>query len=217
MSQKLFTLIYGDRIHLAPKKKVIPASELSTLQNALEILEHIKQDAEKYRMQVAKESEELKENAFKEGYEDGFKQWTEHLAQFEIKLEALHKEMQQAIIPIALKAAKKIVGREIELSEDTIVDIVASNLKAVTQHKKITIYVNKKELDILEKNKPRLRELFEHLESLSIRPRDDVAPGGCIIETEIGIINAQMEHRWRILEKAFDALLKAAPENLKGS
>lgn len=217
MSQKLFTLIYGDRIHLAPKKKVISASELSTLQNASEILEHMKQDAEKYRMQVAKESEELKENAFKEGYEDGFKQWSEHLAQFEKKLEALHKEMQQAIIPIALKAAKKIVGREIELSEDAIVDIVASNLKAVTQHKKITIYVNKKELDILEKNKPRLRELFEHLESLSIRPRDDVAPGGCIIETEIGIINAQMEHRWRILEKAFDALLKAAPENLKGS
>jgi type III secretion protein L len=217
VSKKLFTLIYGDRVHLAPKKKVISANELSTLQDASEILEHIKQDAEKYRMQVAKESEELKENAFKEGYEDGFKQWTEHLAQFEIKLEALHKEMQQAIIPIALKAAKKIVGREIELSEDAIVDIVASNLKAVTQHKKITIYVNKKELDILEKNKPRLRELFEHLESLSIRSRDDVAPGGCIIETEIGIINAQIEHRWRILEQAFEALLKAAPENLKGS
>lgn len=217
MSKKLFTLIHGDRILVAPKTKIIPADEISTLQSGIEVLEHIKRDAEQYRLQVTKDGEELKENAFKEGYEEGFKQWAEQLVQFEKKLEDLHKEMQQAIIPIALKAAKKIVGREIELSEDTIVDIVASNLKTVAQHKKITIYVNKKELDILEKNKPRLREIFEHLEALSIRSREDIAPGGCVIETEIGIINAQMEHRWRVLEKAFEALLKTAPDNLKGS
>jgi type III secretion protein L len=217
VSKKFFTLIYGDRIQVAPKTKIIPADDLSTLQEASEVLEHIQKDAQKYRLEVAKECEGIKENAFKEGYAEGFKEWAEQLANFEKKLEALHKEMQQAIIPIALKAAKKIVGREIELSEDTIVDIVASNLKAVTQHKKITIYVNKKELDILDKNKGRLRELFENLESLSIRSREDVAPGGCIIETEIGIINAQMEHRWRVLEKAFEALLKTSPEILKES
>ncbi len=206
MCKKFFTLIYGDQIHVAPKSKVIPAKEISTLQDAVEVLAHIKQDAEKYRLEVVKESEELKENAFKEGYEDGYKQWAEHLVDFEEQLEAVRMEMQKLIIPIALKAAKKIVGREIELSEDVIVDIVASNLKAVAQHKKITIYVNKKEVDILEQNKPRLRELFEHLESLSIRAREDIDPGGCVIETEIGIINAQMEHRWNVLEKAFEKL-----------
>lgn len=217
MSKKLFTLIHGDRIHAAPKRKIIPADELATLQSALEVLEHIKQDVEQYRLQIAKECEDLKEDAFKKGYDDGFQQWTEHFAKFEKQLEDQHKDMQKMIIPIALKAAKKIIGREIELSEDTIVDIVASNLKAVAQHKKITIYVNKKELEVLEKNKPRLRELFEHLESLSIRPRDDIIPGGCIIETEIGIINAQMEHRWHVLEKAFESLMKVSPENLKES
>lgn len=215
MSRKFFTLIYGDRIHVAPQTKRIPASDLSTLLEASEILEHIKQDAEKYRLQIAKECEELKENAFKEGYEEGFKQWAEHLTDFEKQLEALDKKMQGVIIPIALQAAKKIVGREIELAEETIVDIVAANLKAVAQHKKITIYVNKKELDILEKNKPRLRELFENLESLSIRPREDIASGGCVIETEIGIINAQMEHRWQVLERAFEGLLKSSPDILK--
>lgn len=209
MSKKLYTLIYGDQILVAPKEKIIPAEDISTLQDAAEVLKHIKKDAEKYRLEITQEIEKLKENAFKEGYEEGFKKWAEELVQFEKKLEALHKETQQAIIPVALKAAKKIVGREIELSEETIVDIVASNLKAVAQHKKITIYVNKKELDILEKHKSRLKDLFENLEGLSIRPREDVAPGGCIIETEIGIINGQIDHRWQILEKAFEELMKA--------
>ena len=214
MSKNFFTLIFGDRVRAAPKKKIIPAENLSTLISAAEVLDRIKEDAEKYRLQVAQESEALKEHGFKEGYEDGYKQWAEHFVEFEKKLEALHKEMQQAIIPIALKAAKKIVGREIELSENAIVDIVASNLKTVSQHKKITVFVNKKDLDVLEKNKQRLRDLFEHLESLSIRSREDIAPGGCVIETEIGIINAQMDHRWQVLEKAFESLLKTAPEKL---
>ena len=90
-------------------------------------------------------------------------------------------------------------------------------MKGVSQHKKITIFVNRKELDAMEKHKQQLRDLFEHAESFSIRARDDVAPGGCIIETEVGIINAQMEHRWKVLEKAFEALVKSAPENQKGS
>lgn len=217
MSKKFFTLIHGDQIHIAPKTKVLPQDSFSTLKEAAEVLEHIKQDAEKYRLQVANECESLKENAFKEGYEDGFKQWAEHLVQFEKQVEAMQKEIQQLVIPIALKAAKKIVGREIELSEETIVDIVASNLKAVAQHKRIMIYVNKKELEILEKHKPRLRDLFEHLEGLSIRPREDIAPGGCVIETEVGIINAQIEHRWQVLEKAFETLMKTSPEALRGS
>lgn len=218
MSKKLLTLIQEGSVHLAPGKKIIPASELGSLKDASEALKKVLEEGKQYRLDVAKECEQLKENAFKEGYEEGFEQWAEHLAKFEKQLEDLRQEMQKAIIPIALKTAKKMVGREIELSEETIVDIVASNLKAVAQHKRITIYVNKKELDILEKNKPRLRELFEHVESLSIRPRDDVSRGGCIIETEVGIVNAQMEHRWHVLEKAFEGSIKTSSQNTtKGS
>lgn len=217
MSTKYFTLIKGGELRPAPNQKIIRAEDFSILQSASELHDQIKQDAEEYRKDVAKECENVKEIAYKDGYEEGYKQWTEHLAEFEKKLEALQKELQQSIIPIALKAAKKIVGREIELSENTIVDIVASNLKSISQHKKIVVYVNKKELEVLEKSKPRLRELFESLESLSIRPRDDIDSGGCIIETEIGIINAQSEHRWRVLERAFDNLMKSTPDKLKES
>ncbi len=209
MTKKLFSLLRGDQIRKAPKTKIIPAAEFSVLQNAIEILDTIKKEAEAYRVQVTQECEKLKEEGFKQGYEEGFKEWAEHLVFLEKQLEKLRHETQKSIIPIALTAAKKIVGREIALSEDTIVDIIATNLKAVSTHKKIVIYVNKKELELIEKNKKRLRDLFEQLENLSIRTREDVEPGGCIIETEIGIINnGKMEHRWRVLEKAFENMIK---------
>ena len=215
MSKKFFTLIHGDQIRLAPNQKIIPAAVLSTLQDASEVLDHVQEDAKRYRLQVASEAEAIKENAYKEGYEKGYQDWAEELVHFQKQQDEYQQELKKMILPIALKAAKKIVGREIELSEDAIVDIVISNLKSVRQHKKILIYVNKSDLDALEKNKPRIKELFENLENLSIRPRDDIERGGCMIETEVGIINAQLEHRWQVLEKAFEKLIQTTPETLK--
>lgn len=218
MNKKFFTLIHGDQIHIAPKTKIVPAESFSKLVEASEVLDHIKKDAERYREEVVQECEKLKDEAERVGYEEGFKKWAEHVVRLEEEIERVHQEVQQLIIPVALKAAKKIVAKELEISETAIVDIVVANLKAVSQHKKITIYVNKDDLDILEKHRPRVKEIFENLESLSIRERADVLPGGCIIETEIGIINGQLEHRWKVLEKAFDALLKASSqENAKAA
>lgn len=208
MSKKFFSLIYGDTIHIAPKTKVISAEAYSKLLDAEEVLKHIQEDAEKYRKQVVEECEKLKEQAQKEGYEEGFNKWAEHIANLEGEVVKVRQDFEKVVIPVALKAAKKIVGREIELSEDAIVDIVSTSLKSVAQHKKITIYVNKKEIDALEVNRPRLKQIFESLEALSIRERSDIAPGGCIIETEGGIINAQLENQWRVLEVAFEKLLK---------
>lgn len=193
---------------MAPKTRIIPAKELSSLLNASEILNHIKADVEKHHLEIAKESEKVKEHARQEGFEEGFKEWAEHIARLEQEIVNVRQDLEKTVLSIALRAAKKIVGREIELSEKTIIDIVSVSLKAVSQHKKIIIYVNKKDLEILEKYKTQLKELFEHLESLSIREKKEIEPGDCIIETEGGIINARMENKWKVLEEAFQTLMR---------
>lgn len=207
--KKFFSLIHGDTVHIAPQTKVIPAEELSTLQSAEEVLEQVKKDALQYKKEVVAACEKLKEQAQHEGFEAGFKQWVERVAKLEAEIEAVRKDMERQILPVALKAAQKIVSKELELSQTAIVDIVASNLKAVAQHKQIVIYVNRQDLEALESARPRLKQIFEKLEVLSLRERADVKPGGCVIETEGGIVNAQIENRWRILENAFETMIKA--------
>lgn len=214
MSKKIFSLIKGGKVHLAPKTKILPASAFSVAVEAEEVLKRALEDAERYKIEVAKEIEQIKQQAEKEGYEVGFAKWTEQIRKLEEEVAKVRLDVEKSVIPIALKAAKKIVGRELELSEGAIVDIVSSNLKAVAQHKKVTVYVNKKDLDVVEANRPRLREIFESLEVLSLRERSDIGPGGCVIETEGGIINAKLENRWRIMESAFETLLKQTPSKV---
>lgn len=208
MSKKFFTLIHGGSLHAAPKTKVIPAEEIGTLQNAVEVLENVKKDATQYKKEVVSEIEKLKEEAQREGYEAGFQQWVAQIAKLEEEIAKVRKDMERVILPVALKASKKIVSKELELHPNSIVEIVAANLKAVSQHKQVIIYVNKKDLETLDAQRPRLKQIFEGLEVLTIRDRADIAPGGCVIETEGGIINAQIENRWRILEAAFETKAK---------
>lgn len=208
MSTKFFSLIHGKSVRAAPKKKVIPKEEIAEIVDGVQIIEEVKKDAEVYRKEVVRECEQLKEQARKEGFEEGFRSWMEHIAKLEEEIAKVRKDLEKFLVPVTLKAAKKIVGREIELSEDTIVDIVSNSLKAVSQHKKITIFVNRKDLDPLEHHRPQLKQIFESLEVLSLRERSDVEPGGCIIETEGGIINAQLENQWRVLENALEVILK---------
>lgn len=208
MSTKFFSLIHAEKDKIVPNKKIIPADAVGLILDAQAVLAHVKQDAEKYKLEVAQECEKLKELAKQEGFAEGYQKWAEHIAKIEEEIVKVRGELEKMLVPVALKAAKKIVGREIELSDNTIVDIVSNSLKAVSQHKKITIYVNKKDLDPIEANRPRLKKIFESLEVLSLRERSDVARGGCIIETEGGIINAQLENQWAALERAFTSLMK---------
>lgn len=212
MSKKFFSLIKKGSIHIAPKTKFIPADEFSTLMDARQVLTAVHEDAETYRLGVADECEKLKEHAQQEGFAAGYAQWAEKLAELEAEIQKVRTDLEKMLVPVALKAAKKIVGREIELSEDTIVDIVSNALKAVAQHKKVTIYVNKKDMAILDAHRSNIKQIFESLEALSIRERADISQGGCVIETEGGIINAQIENQWRVLEKAFQTLMLAKKE-----
>ena len=208
MTKKFFSLIHGDQVRIAPETKVIAKEAISTIATAEEILQRVQEDAKLYRTEVTTECEAIKEKAFQEGFEEGFSQWSNHLAELETAIIQVRGEFEQVLAPVALKAAQKIVGRELESSKNTVVDIVANSLKSVAQHKKITIYVNPDDFDTVDHKREHLKEIFENLESLSIQPKEDVTVGGCIIETERGIINAQLENKWIILENAFKKLIK---------
>lgn len=217
MSKKLFSLIHADKEIVSLDKHIIPSESITELLDIIQLMSKVKEDAEKYKTSVATECEKLKSAAQQQGFNEGYQQWADHVARLEEEIIKVRQEMEKIVVSVALKAARKIVGREIDLSDDIIVDIVSTILKSVSQHKKIAIYVNKKDLDPLEKGRTRLKEIFESLEALSIRERADVARGGCIIETEGGIINAQLENQWNALEKAFSNLMKQKPKETKKS
>ena len=205
---KFFSLIYQGEVHPSTDQKVIPQAEYSTLVSAHEIQVMALKDAEELHKKTQEECLELKETAKKEGFNEGLSLFNAHVAYFEGELTKIRHEMQQAMLPLVLQAAKRVVGRQLELNPDTIVDIVLQALAPITQNARVTINVNKADRESLEREKPRLKEILEQVKTLKIVERGDVSPGGCIIETETGIINATLENQWRSIETAFEKYMK---------
>ncbi len=204
---RLFSMIKGGKVHPASKKKVIPLEDFTTLMEAHEILETARKEAEAHLEETKAHCIELKEAAQKEGFQEGLQQLNEQILGLDQEKKRLRHEMNKLILPLALKAAKKIVSKELETHPETIVNIVLQALIPVLQNHRITIWVNKADKEILEKEKSSLKEKLEQVESLSINERDDISPGGCIIETETGIVNAAIENQWRAIASAFDKYL----------
>lgn len=209
---KLFETIQGKTLHLRPGVKVIPAEEFSQAVEAKEVLEGVRQEAAAFRLETESEAARIKEEAAKEGFEEGLKRWNEKIAELEQEKVAHQKEMEKALVPLAMTAVKKIIGREIEMKPDTIVDIIATALKGVSHHRKIALYVNKNDLEIVESKRGALKALFEHLQTLTIASREDIMPGGCVIETESGIVNVGLEQQLKALETAFQAFVQSREE-----
>lgn len=201
---KLFSLIYQGEVHPATDKKTIPASEYSKLASAMEILEKGREDAAALLENTKKECETLRKEAEEEGYQKGLEKFNEHIFFIDNELKALRHQLQQLVLPIALKAAQRIVGRELQTFPETIVDIVLQAIAPISESRKVTIYVHPEDKKYLDAEKPKLKEILEQVETLTIQEKPDIEQGGCIIQTEGGMINATIENQWRALERAFE-------------
>lgn len=205
--RELFTKIDSD-IHIQPGSKVIPAKAFTSLMSADELIEEAKKEAEAFRKKVEQESADLKEREAKRGFEEGLNKWTRQIAELEAEQRSLREKMQKQIVELVLECGKKILGRELKTSPEAIVDIVSQALRPVATHRHVTIFVAKGDVDLLEKNKKQLHDELDQTESLAIATRSDIEPGGCVIETESGIINAQLDVLWESLEIALKQVLR---------
>ena len=205
---KYFALLKGGDVRPAPGAKRIPKSEVATLFEAREIVEKAREEAEQMRI----ESDETRLEKEKEGYDAGFQKGleklNEHIVAIDSELKTLRHDLQHAVLPLALKTAKKIVGAELEQNPDCIVSIVTQAVKRASQCRHIRLFVNKEDVPRIENERESLKRLLEHVELLTIEGRGDIEPGSVRIETEKGIINASLDNQWRALEGAFEAFIK---------
>ncbi len=199
----LLTLLEGDIIQPPLGTRILKKGVTSTLLKGRELIKRIKEEGDRYKIEAAKEVEIIREKALQEGFQTGYEKWLEAIHQLEEEIQKVRGQVEKQIVPIAIKAAQKVVARELETHPEAILDIVRGHLKSVAQHKRFTIYVSREEFDILDKARNQLKEKLELLEAFSVRVRDDLQKGDVVIETEAGIVNATIENQWARIERAF--------------
>lgn len=152
--------------------------------------------------------EDLKERAYKEGFELGLKEGREKaqkeveeiLARFEGLIrslekirEEIYKKAEEEILQLSIAIAKKILRRELELNRSSVLQVVREAIKRLTEEDTIKVYLSFEDFELVKRHREDLiRELGES-KNLIISPSQEVSPGGCFVETEFAQVDARLE------------------------
>lgn len=153
----------------------------------------IVQDAE-----LAREKEI--ESARAEGYERGLQEWNAAIAAVDAARDRYAVESEPELVRLAVRIAGKIIGEELQTSPEAIVSIVRECLHGLRRERSLTIRAQPDDVDILRGRIDRLREAAGPDRSIEVVADPAVGPGGCIVESEYGFIDARLETQLRCME-----------------
>ncbi len=186
-----------------------------------EIIAQSQVEAKSIIERAIKKGEEAKEKGYKEGYEKGkleghkkgVEQGLKEAESWISKGIAVYEEMEKAsqiwekenhevMIKIALEISRRLLRKEVLNDEQVIVRTIMDALSNVDRPKQVLIRVNPQELAVIDGSMPEIKPLLSGVSHFKVEPDPSIDIGGCIIDTDQGAIDAQVESQIKIIEKA---------------
>jgi flagellar biosynthesis/type III secretory pathway protein FliH len=179
-----------------------------------ELVDYAKGEAEQILKKAMQEAEAIKEHAKQSGLEgaqriaeetasEKVKEALETLNQAAIERKKIIKDAESEILRLALKVAEQIIKSEVSLHRDVSLNIVSDAISRVSDREQVIIRVSKDDVENIKKYKDRISSIVDGIKSLSIVEDAGVEPGGCVIETNLGYVDARISTKIAAIEEAF--------------
>lgn len=161
-----------------------------------------KVEAERIIVAAQKEAERLRTQATTEGRERGLAAVTELLVAARASATRAQRNVESDLRVLAVRIAERILERELATRPETVVDIAAAALRQAGAPRDVLLRVHPDDLNALERGRPRLLERCTRAQAVQFRPDPSLARGGCIVETELGTVDARLPIQLDAIERA---------------
>lgn len=178
-------------------------------------------------LEAERRAQELEQEGYEKGYAQGLKDGTEYgrrtmqvaRERFEALLEqlmslpgAVFEDYRDWFISSCLAVSRHIALGELQTHPSMLVQLVEGILREAEEAQGITLWLHPKDLDLLTQHAA-LEELVAKAEKhFSIRPDPELSRGGCRLESHLQLIDASMENRLALIEKAVRTMNEAAED-----
>lgn len=167
------------------------------------------------------EAEAIREKAWQEGLsearrearqeaEEKIKEALETLNQAVKERKKIIKDAEAEILRLAIRAAEQIIRSEVSLHRDVCLNIVSEAISRVSDREQVIVKVNREDAEYIKRYKDRLAGMVDGIKSFSIIEDSQIEPGGCIVETNLGYVDARIATKLKVLEEALQKLAPAA-------
>lgn len=191
------------------------------LRKAREEAAGIMTQAEEVMKDAQRRGEEIESRAYSQGFDQGKKDGEEigrkqyqAIAQRLEKLlnrisagaEALLPHYEAQMVKVAMTAARHTVEREIKLSPDIVLESIRAAMGQVVEGSVVHLHLNPSDIEALEDE---IKERFAVPGSAGLDIVNDpgIDRGGCLIETEYGLIDATTKARWQAVSDTINRIV----------
>ena len=189
---------------------VIDKKTLDAKSRAQVIINQAEEEATKIRehaQKVLSEVEAVREKARKDGFTagetKGLSQVTEKLVRLEAMREKFYKEAEVEIIKLTMSIAEKVIGSIVDERPEVIKNVVRQALER-SLGDRITVRVNPEDYATITSQNYEFKDVLDRTKRLHFKEDETVSKGGCIVETEVGTIDAQIETQMEAIRKALE-------------
>ena len=159
---------------------------------------------EKQRTEFTQERESAYQKGFTDGEHKGREEGIEQIKpavellqdwvrMIQTEKEELIRRYEKDVVELAFQITEKILAREIQTQPEVIIDSVRAGLQKIVNAESVTLRVNPEDMKIIESVQEELSKELAKSESLHLQTDDSVSRGGCVLETENGILDGQLD------------------------
>lgn len=122
--------------------------------------------------------------------------------------ELLLRSIEPEVAKLSVRIAEKIMKYQIDIEQEAVVSMIRAALETVKQREEVIIKINQEDYYYAKEKKDIFSSMIEGLKTLDIVVDSSVERGGCIIETNLGNVDARLSTQIHTLELAFDKVAK---------
>lgn len=193
---------------LVEGKKIISKSDLLSIKKANSIVEKAMSDANKIRtkakeiyLQVEQKMEEARQRGYENGCEEGKATVTEMLTQIQMQHEEMISHIEKEALKIIDEIAQKIIGEQIKTSDEALFGLVRQAMLS-SMGNKLTVYLNPVDFARVKEKESELMACLDTMQTMNIKVAENVKPDGCVVESELGTIDAQLHIQLAAIKRA---------------
>lgn len=198
-------------------KEKIKAQEESAKLNAEQIQERAKIEVERRIKEAEMRVAEIEHDAYQKGYdagrENGYKKGMGEVRRLIDRLgtivgkavdvrEEIIQASEKQMVEMILIIARKVIKDEIIERKEVVLNNIREALKRIKDRDRVDIRVNFADLELTTAHKDEIIKMMESLRKVNIFEDSRIDRGGCIIETDVGAIDARISTQLKEIEEA---------------
>jgi len=187
---------------------VITKAELSAqdkaqilIEEAQKEVDRIQQEAEGMLAHVQSEMEKAKKEGYRKGKEEGQAELTEEILKIRKLKEEFFANSEPEMIKLVMAIAEKVIGKLVEEHKEAIYSIVRQAIEH-SLGDRIVVRLHPDDLKRLRTEDLQFKNILDRTKHLHFKEDDTIQKGGCVVETEVGTIDAQLENQLKAIRKA---------------